>query len=146
MRGGICRALSISIIYTLCIVHRTGIRLLILQYRQYLDILQLLRKQLRIEPDTSSSTVHDATFVPNRSCGQKPITVLFYPLPRTQSNLNTLPIRYVRVRRYSNWIPVQVHYTQCNLYRHECLLSQSAKNVLVCTYMYISSYANSQFL
>ncbi len=40
---------------------------------------------MRLEPGTSSSRIHDPTFVLNRSSAQKLITVLFYPL--TQPNL-----------------------------------------------------------
>ncbi len=40
---------------------------------------------MRLEPGTSSSRIHDPTFVLNPSSGQKLITVLFYPL--TQPNL-----------------------------------------------------------
>ncbi len=36
----------------------------------------------------SSSIVHDATFVQNRSCGQKPNIVLFYPYPQPNPYLN----------------------------------------------------------
>ncbi len=37
------------------------------------------------------SVAKHTTYVPNRSCGQQQIIVLFYPLPLTQPSLNPLP-------------------------------------------------------